>query len=148
MCSSTITCISKQVGIFADVTAMNEESEIGNKLPVLQTATALAVSFAICKAGAFVTKYFGIPGGSLPAITAIVVILATAFPTQFGHLAPSGEAMALILMQVSIISCKRFPSVIKYIICSVFLIGFLILVYETLSIQYVEIFFVESWERT
>lgn len=78
----------------------NIESEPGNKLPVFQTATALAVSFAICKAGSFVTKYFGIPGGSLPAITAIVVILATAFPKQFGQLAPSGEAMALILMQV------------------------------------------------
>lgn len=78
----------------------NMESEPGNKLPVFQTAAALAVSFAICKAGSFVTKYFGIPGGSLPAITAIVVILATAFPKQFGQLAPSGEAMALILMQV------------------------------------------------
>ena len=76
------------------------QSESGNKIPVLQTATALAVSFAICKIGNFVTKYFGIQGGSLPAITAIVVILATTFPKQFAYLAPSGEAMALILMQV------------------------------------------------
>jgi hypothetical protein len=83
--------------------AMDVESEPGNKLPVLQMATALAVSFAICKAGTFLTKFYGIPGGSLPAITAIVVILATAFPKQFGYLAPSGEAMALILMQVSLI---------------------------------------------
>lgn len=45
-------------------------------------------------------KYFGISGGSLPAITAIVVILATIFPSQFDHLAPAGEAMALVLMQV------------------------------------------------
>ncbi|XP_050223309.1 uncharacterized protein LOC126673271 [Mercurialis annua] len=72
----------------------------GNKLPVLDLATSLAVSLAICKAGSFVTKYFGIQGGILPAVTAIVVILATAFPTQFNRLAPSGEAMALILMQV------------------------------------------------
>jgi len=82
---------------------MDVESEPGTKLPVLQMATALAVSFAICKAGTFLTKFYGIPGGSLPAITAIVVILATAFPKQFGYLAPSGEAMALILMQVSLI---------------------------------------------
>ncbi|PSS33039.1 Protein of unknown function DUF819 protein [Actinidia chinensis var. chinensis] len=78
----------------------NKELETSNKLPVLQTAMAIAVSFAICKIGTFLTKYFGIQGGSLPAITAIVVILATAFPRQFGQLAPSGEAMALILMQV------------------------------------------------
>lgn len=75
------------------------ESESGNKLPVLQTATALAVSFAICKVGSFLTKYFRIQGGILPAVTAIVVLLATAFPRQFAYLAPSGEAMALILMQ-------------------------------------------------
>ncbi|KAK2653970.1 hypothetical protein Ddye_013826 [Dipteronia dyeriana] len=78
----------------------DEGSNHEAKLPVLQFATALAVAFAICKAGAFVTKYFGIPGGSLPAITAIVVILATTFPSQFNTLAPAGEAMALILMQV------------------------------------------------
>nr|KJB34162.1 hypothetical protein B456_006G051100 [Gossypium raimondii] len=80
--------------------AMGEGSKSDGKLPVLKIATALAVSFAICKLGAYLTKYFGIPGGILPAVTAIVVILATVFPTQFGHLAPSGEAMALILMQV------------------------------------------------
>ncbi|KAG7973566.1 hypothetical protein I3843_06G002300 [Carya illinoinensis] len=76
------------------------ESESGNKLPVLQMATALAVSFVICKTGTYITKFFGIQGGSFPAITAIVVILATALPKQFGYLAPSGEAMALLLMQV------------------------------------------------
>ncbi|KAG8381269.1 hypothetical protein BUALT_Bualt06G0105000 [Buddleja alternifolia] len=83
----------------ADV-GLNEESGSGNKLPVLQTATALAVSFVICKSASYLTKYFGIQGGSLPAITAIVVVLATAFPKQFAYLAPSGEAMAMILMQV------------------------------------------------
>ncbi|XWS50470.1 hypothetical protein CRYUN_Cryun12cG0090100 [Craigia yunnanensis] len=80
--------------------ATGDGSQSGGKLPVLQIATALAVSFTICKLGAYLTKYFGIQGGSLPAVTAIVVILATVFPTQFGRLAPSGEAMALILMQV------------------------------------------------
>ncbi|KAK4789440.1 hypothetical protein SAY86_016744 [Trapa natans] len=80
----------------------NLDSESGKnvKLPVLQSATAIAVSLAICKAGAFVAKYFGIQGGVLPAVTAIVVILATLFPGQFNHLASPGEALALILMQV------------------------------------------------
>ncbi|EYU25137.1 hypothetical protein ABFS82_06G029500 [Erythranthe guttata] len=79
---------------------INEESESDNKLPVLQTATAVAVSFIICKIATVLTKHFGIQGGTLPAITAIVVVLATSFPNQFAYLAPSGEAMALILMQV------------------------------------------------
>ncbi|CAF2138052.1 BnaA02g10810D [Brassica napus] len=75
-------------------------SETENKIPVLLIATGIAVSLAICKVGALLTKHFGVSGGSLPAITAVVVVLATVFPSQFGRLAPSGEAMALILMQV------------------------------------------------
>lgn len=75
-------------------------SEPGNKLPLIQTAAALSVSLAICKSGHYLTKYFGIQGGILPAVTAIVVTLATVFPKQFAYLAPTGEAMAVILMQV------------------------------------------------
>lgn len=78
------------------------KSESGSKLPLLQSATALAISFAICKLGSFVTKYFAIPGGILSAVTAIVVVLATVLPKQFTYLAPSGEVMALILMQVKL----------------------------------------------
>ncbi|KAJ0261741.1 hypothetical protein HA466_0048020 [Hirschfeldia incana] len=78
----------------------NKDSETKNKIPVLLIAIGIAVSLAICKAGALITKYLGMSGGSLPAITAVVVALATIFPSQFAHLAPSGEAMALILMQV------------------------------------------------
>lgn len=80
---------------------MDKESKPVNKLPVLQTATALAVSFAICKTATYLTKLMQIQGGNLPCITAIVVILATIFPAQFGYLAPAGEAVALILMQVN-----------------------------------------------
>ncbi|KAL0304307.1 UNVERIFIED_CONTAM: putative membrane protein YjcL [Sesamum radiatum] len=78
---------------------LNEESESGNKLPVLQTATALAVSFIICKTASSLTNYLGIkehPSNHL----GYVVILATMLPKQFAYLASSGEAMALILMQV------------------------------------------------
>ncbi|CAK7338852.1 unnamed protein product [Dovyalis caffra] len=74
--------------------------ESGDKLSVLQTATALVVSFAICKAGSYITEFLHIPALILPTITVTAVILATAFPTQFNHLAPSGEALAVILMQV------------------------------------------------
>lgn len=79
---------------------MDSRSGAGDKLPVLQSATAIAVSFLICKAGSFITQYYGIQGGMLPAVTAIVVLLATMFPGQFNQLAPSGEVMAMILMQV------------------------------------------------
>ncbi|XP_022140903.1 uncharacterized protein LOC111011457 isoform X2 [Momordica charantia] len=84
----------------SDNVKKDAEAEHNNKLPVLQSAICLAVSFAICKAGSYLTKHFGIQGGSMPAITAAVVILATIFPKPFAYLAPSGEAMAVILMQV------------------------------------------------
>lgn len=83
-----------------DVGKDGAAAEYNNKLPVLQSATALAVSFAICKVGSYLTKYFGIQGGIMPAATAVIVVLATTFPKFFAYLAPSGEAMALILMQV------------------------------------------------
>ncbi|KAG9443775.1 hypothetical protein H6P81_015115 [Aristolochia fimbriata] len=79
---------------------LDKESKPSNKLPVLETATALSIAFAICKIATYLTKRLGLKGGNLPFVTAIIVILATIFPDQFGYLAPSGEAIALILMQV------------------------------------------------
>ncbi|KAI4351661.1 hypothetical protein L6164_005997 [Bauhinia variegata] len=97
---STLFALASKVPAEASTSVNDEASEPKNKLHVLQMATALAVAFAICKTGAFLTKYFRIEGGSLPAITAIIVVLATVFPKPFASLAPAGEAMAVILMQV------------------------------------------------
>lgn len=80
--------------------AMSTMSQSGDKLPMLQMVTSLAVSFAMCKAANILTAYFGIQGGNLPVVTAIAVIFATVFPKPFASLAPSGEAMAVILIQV------------------------------------------------
>ncbi|CAD5190116.1 unnamed protein product [Musa acuminata subsp. malaccensis] len=92
--------IPPEVSTTVNDARMDSETKAGNKLPVLQSATSIFISFAICKAATFITKYYGIQGGNLPCITAIVVALATIFPSQFSGLAPASEAMALILMQV------------------------------------------------
>lgn len=99
---TTLFALASKIPAEATQSATDDkiDSESGNKLPVLQTATALAVSFAICKTGQLLTQHFGIQGGLLPIITAIVIILAASFPSQFAYLAPSGEAMTLILMQI------------------------------------------------
>ncbi|KAM7252233.1 hypothetical protein ACFE04_024116 [Oxalis oulophora] len=76
------------------------ESEAEGKVNVLQAASAVAVSLVICKVATSLTKLCKIKGGNLPGVTALVVILATMFPTLFRHLAPSGELIALALMQV------------------------------------------------
>ncbi|GMN44551.1 hypothetical protein TIFTF001_013749 [Ficus carica] len=79
--------------------AMTMESDNGGKLSVLHIITALATSFVICKAGTFLTKLSGIQG-SLPGITSVAVILATLLPRHIGRLAPAGDAIALVLLQV------------------------------------------------
>ncbi|KAG8069553.1 hypothetical protein GUJ93_ZPchr0006g42902 [Zizania palustris] len=61
---------------------------------------AVVLSFVICKAGAAISNQLGFQGGTLPCVTALVIVLATAFPGLLGRLAPSGETIALILMQV------------------------------------------------
>ncbi|MED6107677.1 hypothetical protein PIB30_016296 [Stylosanthes scabra] len=101
---STLFALASRVPPEAS-TSVNDDgitsgANAGNKLPVLQMATALAVAFSMCKAATFLTRYFGIQGGTLPVVTAIAVILATLFPKPFSSLSPSGEAMAVILMQV------------------------------------------------
>lgn len=80
--------------------ALGMESDSGGNPPVLRATTAIAISFLICKTSIYLTNICGIQGGNLPAITAIVVILATVFPTQFGYLAPAGDTISLVLMQV------------------------------------------------
>ncbi|KAK7259463.1 hypothetical protein RIF29_25071 [Crotalaria pallida] len=83
--------------------AMDMESDYeGNLLPVLQTATALATSFLICKAATYLTKLYGIQGGTLSGVTAIVVILATLLPKQIGSLGSAGHTVALILLQLDL----------------------------------------------
>ncbi|XP_031475772.1 uncharacterized protein LOC116247668 isoform X2 [Nymphaea colorata] len=79
---------------------MKMDHETSSKVHVLDTATALALSFAVCKFGTYFMKVFRIPGGNLPSITGTIIILATFFPHQFNSLAPTGEGIALILMQL------------------------------------------------
>uniref|UniRef100_A0A0E0L6U8 Membrane protein YjcL n=2 Tax=Oryza punctata TaxID=4537 RepID=A0A0E0L6U8_ORYPU len=78
----------------------NVESEVGRRMSVLHGGAAVALSFVICKAGSAISNKLGLQGGTLPCVTALVVVLATAFPRLLGKLAPAGETIALILMQV------------------------------------------------
>ncbi|KAG9142025.1 hypothetical protein Leryth_009368 [Lithospermum erythrorhizon] len=71
-----------------------------DKFHVLQISAALATSVAICKFAISLVTSFGIEGGDLAAITAVVVILTSSFPAYFHYLAPTGDAIALVLMQV------------------------------------------------
>uniref|UniRef100_A0A0D9WKW3 Membrane protein YjcL n=1 Tax=Leersia perrieri TaxID=77586 RepID=A0A0D9WKW3_9ORYZ len=97
--------ISEALGVSPSVLAAdgqngNGDSDGRNRMSVLHGGAAVALSFVICKAGTAISNRLGLQGGTLPCVTALVVILATAFPRLLGKLAPSGETIALILMQV------------------------------------------------
>ncbi|CAM6110503.1 unnamed protein product [Calypogeia fissa] len=70
------------------------------ELKVEEGAIALALSAAICALGVGMAKSLKINGGGIPCITAIVVLLATIFPSWVGSLSSSAEGLAVILMQV------------------------------------------------
>lgn len=114
----------------ADATAV-ATSDSASKLPVLQMGSALAVSFAICKAATFLTNAYGIQGGDLPAITAIVVILATLLPRYFRHLAPAGDAMSVVLMQVK----KLLLQTVLQLFSPFFFLGYISFNYCYLLVQ-------------
>lgn len=81
-------------------TATASPQKDGERLSVLNGGAAVALSFIICKAGSVMAARLGLQGGTLPCVTALAVFLATAFPAPLGRLAPAGETLALILMQL------------------------------------------------
>ena len=65
-----------------------------------QLATALAVSACICAFAVSAAKAVGLVGADIPLITALVVLLATAFPRRMAVLVPAGEQAAKILLHI------------------------------------------------
>ncbi|GAU32364.1 hypothetical protein TSUD_44070, partial [Trifolium subterraneum] len=59
--------------------AMTTMSGSGDKLPVLQMATSLAVSFAMCKVANILTGYFGIQGVQITVHLALILGLGRLF---------------------------------------------------------------------
>ncbi|XP_057827465.2 uncharacterized protein LOC131038906 isoform X3 [Cryptomeria japonica] len=92
--------IPPEISTAAEDNQMESKAGDSKGLPVLESATALALSCVICSAGMYLAKLVGFQGGGITCITALVVVLATVFPSHIGSLAPAGEALALIMMQV------------------------------------------------
>ncbi|GAB2227676.1 hypothetical protein Droror1_Dr00009503 [Drosera rotundifolia] len=80
--------------------AITRESASESQPVQLPTAIGIAVSFGICKLAVLLADWLPIQGVVLPGVTAITVVLATSFPSFFGYLAPSGEALSSVLLHV------------------------------------------------
>lgn len=67
---------------------------------VLEGATAVALSAAICYLGVLCEAWLQLPGTLIPCATAITVVLATALPKLLAPLVASGEGIATVLMNI------------------------------------------------
>eukprot|EP00850_Spirogloea_muscicola_P005849 SM000027S09630 [mRNA] locus=s27:458982:460925:+ [translate_table: standard] len=100
LAADNLICALYFTTLFALASGIPPEPLGRSTMRVLDVATALAASAAICTLGVRLSARFGIPGTSIPIVTALVVALSTAFPSVLGPLAPSSEALAGVLMQV------------------------------------------------
>ncbi|KAI3720712.1 hypothetical protein L2E82_31705 [Cichorium intybus] len=96
-------------------------------ISTIQVAAAVAVSFTICKVARHITPLLKLQSGTLPAITSIFLILATLLPTQIRYLAPTGDAVAAILIQVFFVVLGASGSIwnVMTVAPSVFVFGFI-----------------------
>ncbi len=67
---------------------------------MLEASTAIALSTLLCYLGQQIAVAVGFPSASISIITLLTVALATAFARPLQALAPAGEGIANILLQV------------------------------------------------
>ena len=75
------------------------KSRLSSSFDVLEGSFALSLAAVVCALSGYVADALPVPGMQIPIITLVSVALATAFPRRVGGLAPSGEALAAIVMQ-------------------------------------------------
>lgn len=74
---------------------------------VLEGATAVALSAAICYLGILAEAQLQLPGTLIPAATAITVAFATLAPRVLAPLVSSAEGIAAILMNIFFATVRR-----------------------------------------
>lgn len=84
----------------ASTNQIGPQDQAGPRAYLLESATALALSACICTVGVYLAHSLGFKGGDIPCITVLVVFLATFCPSWVGSLAPAGETLAMILVQI------------------------------------------------
>ncbi|KAK9813720.1 hypothetical protein WJX73_005290 [Symbiochloris irregularis] len=69
-------------------------------ITVLEGATAVALSTALCYLSSIIAAWMNVPSALIPVATALTVALATAIPKVLAPLVASGEGIAAILLHV------------------------------------------------
>ncbi len=77
----------------------SEEIEESSKINMLDLGKALSISFFICTVGFALENVLGVKGTGILIITALVVILASAFPKSVGKI-NGADKVGFLLMQI------------------------------------------------
>lgn len=70
-----------------------------SSLSLLNLGKSLTIGFSICAAGFFLESLIGIRGSAILIVTAIVVVLASSFPSTMGNI-KGADKLGFLLMQV------------------------------------------------
>lgn len=101
---TTIYYLARKIPADAQLAVTGDEaassSSPGSGVQVLEGATAVALSAAICYLGVLCEAWLQLPGTLIPCATAITVVLATALPKLLAPLVASGEGIATVLMNI------------------------------------------------
>ena len=100
---TSLFALAAGISVSSPTPALTVDVENGESKPQVSVATAayaLALSSAICAASVAAARALHISGADIPIVTAVVVVLATAFPRRVGSLASAGSLLAAVLLQV------------------------------------------------
>jgi len=81
-------------------TKVEMEEEGAGTFTINQLASALAVSASVCLVADKLVTAFALTGWTIPIATALIIFLATVFPSQLSGLRGAGEAAGVLFMQL------------------------------------------------
>ena len=88
------------------------KARLSNAFEVNKGSYALTVAASICALGTYIAGAAGVGvQWIIPIVTLVTVALATAFPKKIGGLAPSGEALAALAMQLFFVTIGASGSI-------------------------------------
>jgi|TARA_B100001142_G_scaffold316369_1_gene356095 hypothetical protein len=103
---SAVTSLEDEAGDDPILAAEKQSS-----FSVLKGSYALSLASVVCALAAYAAKMLPGTGLQIPIITLMTVALATMFPKRVGALAPSGEALATLVMQCFFVTVGAAGSV-------------------------------------
>ena len=98
------------------------KAEGSDSFSVLKGSYALSVAAVVCAVSAVIARQLPGQGWHIPVITLVTVFVATVLPKSVGKLAPSGEALAALVMQCFFVTVGAAGSITAWALTPCFFI--------------------------